>query len=96
MNTTMTFLIITAVFFIGVVVVHSYHPSIAISLLVPRLRPGSRFRLGTKLFIVHRGPVLSSGQASVAPWKPGETENPRSDPSGRAGISSDGDINLVY
>jgi hypothetical protein len=97
MTLTMTFLAIAAVFLVGVVVVHSYHTPVRTG-SAPRGRfPRSRFQFRAKTFIVHDGPVFLDSQASVSPLN--KTERDMfldEDPSGRASISSDGDINVVY
>jgi hypothetical protein len=103
---TMTFLAVAAVFLIGVVVVRSAiqpNQSGAATLAAFGLRPGSRFQMQGKTFIVHGGPVpLAAEQDSAAASTRTDSgtlpEGPESSGpgKGRANISSDGDINLVY
>ena len=104
MSMTMTFLVITAVFLVGVVVVRSWQPCVrggSPAPVVRRMRPGSRFQSRGKTFIVHAGPVLPDGQASANALNKTDAAtflngSEGTDRSGRASISSDGDINLVY
>jgi hypothetical protein len=100
MSMTMTFLAVAAVFLVGVVVVRSCaQPSRSgvATLAAYQLRPGSRFPMRGKTFIVHGGPAAEQdGTTAGARCDSGALPDDGPEGSDRASISSDGDINLVY